>query len=82
MPTVAHCCVVGVPGPAMMFTVHTVAAGALMNPVPSLTLMWHVRTWFVPTWFVAVGGVIWMFASTTCSGSHAPTDGWYVLSPR
>jgi len=80
-PTVVQFCVAGVPGPAMIATVHTVPAGAFTWPVPSFTLMWHVSTWFVPTAFAAVGGVSWMFASTTRSGSHAPVDGVYVPSP-
>src|SRR3954453_13920877 len=57
-------CVAGVPGPAVMFTVHTVPAGAFTKPEPSLTLMWHVSTWLSPTGSVSVSGVIWMFAST------------------
>src|SRR5262249_32040754 len=63
-PVVVQFCVVGVPGPEVIETVQTVPSGAFAQPVPSLTLMWQVRTWFVPTGFVAVAGVIWMFAST------------------
>src|SRR5262245_45448495 len=48
--------------------------GAFTKPVPGLTLTCAVRTWFVPTGLVAVGGVIWMLASTTVSGSHGPSE--------
>jgi hypothetical protein len=63
-PDVVQFCVVGVPGPEVIVTVHCVPSGAFTKPVPGLTLMWQVSTWFVPTGLVALPGVIWMFAST------------------
>src|SRR5580765_1127959 len=65
-PTVLQFCVAGVPGPAVMFTVQTVPAGAFTNPAapPALMLMWQCSVCCVPTAFVADAGVIWMFAST------------------
>jgi hypothetical protein len=47
------------PGPLTMLAVAVPAAS-----VPLIALTVIVRTWFVPTAFVAVGGEIWMFAST------------------
>src|SRR3954468_11168163 len=41
-----------------------VPAGALANPVPSFTLRCAVNVCCWPMRFVALGGVIWMFAST------------------
>jgi hypothetical protein len=58
-----------------------VPSGAFTNPVPGLTFTCPVRVCSVETGLVAVCGVIWMFASTTCSGSHGPTPATYVPSP-
>jgi hypothetical protein len=63
-PDVVQFCAVGVPGPLVIVTVHTVPSGALLKVTPSGdTLTWQVSTWFVPTAFVAVAGDSWMFAS-------------------
>jgi len=66
------------PGPAVIAKWMTVPSGAFTEPVPSLTFTCPVSVWFVPAGFVAVAGVIWMFASTTFSGSHAPSDALYT----
>jgi hypothetical protein len=44
----------------------TVPSGAFTKPAPepSFTFTCPVRVWFVPISFAAVGGVIWMLAST------------------
>src|SRR6185436_16571702 len=57
---------VAVAPPALLSeNVIVVPSGALTNPpVPVFTFTWPVSVWFVPTGFSAVGGVIWMFAST------------------
>src|SRR5262249_10619429 len=60
----------------------TVPSGAFAKPPPAFTFTVPVSVWFAPTGFVAVCGVIWMFASTTCSGSHGPSVAGYVASPR
>src|SRR5215471_8207545 len=77
-PDVVQFCDPGVPGPETIVTVQVVPSGAFTGPLPLSTLMWQCKVWFVPTSFVAVGGVSWMFASTTCNGSHGPSDGKYV----
>ena len=55
-----------------------VPAGAFSKPVPVFTLTCAVKTCGAPTGLFAVAGVIWMFASTTCSGSHGPSEGAYT----
>src|SRR5262245_22000981 len=69
------------PGPDRIEKVIRVPSGAFTGPVPSSTFTCPVRTWLAPTWFVASGGVIWMLASTTFNGSHAPVEGWNAPSP-
>ena len=67
VPTVRHgLVVVNEPGPEAIVKVIGVPAGAFTKPAPepSFTFMCAVRTWFVFTGLSAVGGLIWMFAST------------------
>ena len=63
-----------VPGPLSIVKLICVASGAGTNPVPVLTLTCAMKVWFRPTGSVPPGA-IWMFASTTCNGSHAPSEG-------
>ena len=53
---------------------HAVPAGAGAKPPPSFTFTCAVNVCVWPTRLTPFG-VIWMFASTTRSGSHAPSDG-------
>jgi hypothetical protein len=46
--------------------------------IPSFTLIVHVTVCDVPTGFVAVAGESEVFASTTRSGSHVPSEGAYA----
>jgi hypothetical protein len=74
-PSVGHgLTVVNAPGPESIVKPISVPAGALTKPEPVFTLTCAVKTWVAPTGLVAVGGLIWMLASTTCSGSHGPSD--------
>jgi hypothetical protein len=57
------------PGP---LTIAAVADPAASVPLSAFTVI--VSTWFVPTGLSAVAGVIWMFASTTASGSQSPFE--------
>src|SRR5262249_54094078 len=57
------------PEPLTIANVIGVPAGASTNPLPGFTFTCAVSTCVVPTGFRAVGGVIWMLAST------------YVLTP-
>src|SRR6266700_3317219 len=61
------------PGPESIEKV-TSAPFAGAEPVPSFTFTCAVNVCVVPTSFVAVGGEIWMFASTTRNGSHGPSE--------
>ena len=65
-PAVVHgFVVVNEPGPESIVKLICVPSGAFWKPpVPVFTLTCAVNTWLTPTRFVAVGGVIWMFAST------------------
>ena len=69
------------PGPVFEKKI-AVPSGAFTEPVPSLMFTCAVNVCGWPTRFVAVWGVIWMLASTTRSGSHAPSEGRYRLLPR
>lgn len=52
----------------------SVPGGAVRPPVPALTLTCPVSVCVSLTWLTAVGGVIWISAVTTASGSQAPTE--------
>ena len=57
--------VVNAPGPVSIVKLICVPSGAFWKPpVPVFTLTCAVNACVAPTRFVAVGGVIWMFAST------------------
>src|SRR5262245_13899094 len=60
--------VVNEPGPLSIVKLICVPSGAFVNPLPLFTFTCAVKTWFWPTRFVPFGW-IWMFASTTASGS-------------
>ena len=62
------------PGPETIVKLTEVPAGAGVKPVPGLALTCAVKTCVLPTGLIAVCGEIWMFASTTASGSHGPSD--------
>ena len=57
-----------------MLKLIVVPAGALTQPVPSLTSTLPVKVWFAPTLFTPLG-VIETLASTTLSGSQGPSEG-------
>ena len=86
VPTVRHgLVVVNEPGPETIVKVIGVPAGALLEPVPepSLTFMCAVKTWVVFTGFSAVGGLIWMFASTyvlTASAELRPVPSVWTVN--
>ena len=62
-----------VPGPESIVKL-TSAPTAGTNPVPSFTFTCAVNVCVAPTRFTPFG-LIWMFASTTRSGSHGPSEG-------
>ena len=65
------------PGPESMLKLICVPAGALAEPVPSLTLTWAVKVWVSPTVVRAVGCDLDVGVDDR-SGSQAPVDGRYV----
>ena len=65
-----------VPGPLTFVKVISVPSGALTKPPPAFTFTWPVSVWFVPTAFSAVGGVIWMFASTAVTANGSQAASW------
>src|SRR5262245_30919823 len=78
-PTVVHVVIpeTNAPGPLTIENVIGVPAGALLKVVPSgAVFTCPVRVWFEPAGFVAVGGLIWMFASgkihTFCASGLSP----------
>ena len=72
VPTVVQLATLNEPGPLTFVKLTTVSTGAFTNPEPSFTLTCAVNVCGEPTSFVAASGSIWMFASTTCRGSHGP----------
>ena len=75
-----------VPGPESLVKVISVPAGAFWKPpLPSFTFTWAVKVCVWPTTFVAVGGVIWMLASTNvliASPEFWPTPSVWTLTGR
>src|SRR5262249_20739719 len=65
--------VVNEPGPLSSVKLIDVPSGAGTNPEPTFTFTCPVNVCVVPTGFVPFG-VIEMFASTTVSDSHAPSE--------
>src|SRR5262245_35745906 len=80
-PVVMHGdAVVNAPGPDTIVKPINVPSGAFTRPEPLLTFTCAVNVCAEPTGFVALGPT-WMFASTTRSGSHGPSEAVYVASP-
>src|SRR6266542_2173811 len=62
------------PGPESIVKVIAVPSGAFTKPLPSFTFTCAVNVCESPTRSTPFGA-IWMFASTTVSGSHGPSEG-------